>query len=105
MDSNVSGGGEARPGGWRERARGAGRAVLGESGVQGAVCSFSVQDVDGLLTRGMGWGWGVALQEESCSGLAGGQVKKRGSGQGWERKPRERGGECERERVGGDGWA
>lgn len=39
-----------------EAQGGAGRAVLGESGVQRALCSFSVQGIDGLLTQGMGEG-------------------------------------------------
>lgn len=32
----------------------AGRAIRGESGMQGAVGIFSVQDIDGLLTKGLG---------------------------------------------------
>lgn len=32
---------------------GAARAVLGESGVRGAICSVSVQDIDGLLIQTM----------------------------------------------------
>ena len=35
---------------------GAVTAVLGESGVRGAVCSFSVQGIDGLLIQGVGKG-------------------------------------------------
>lgn len=70
MDGNVSGGGKAGPRGGRERARGPERgwkAVLGESGMQRAVCSFSVQGIDGLLTRGTGG----AAREDSTGGWLG----------------------------------
>lgn len=54
MDGTVSGGRKAGPRGWRVPGAqgGAGRAVLGESGVQGAMCSLPGQDIDGLLIQG-----------------------------------------------------
>lgn len=69
MDGNVPGREKAGPRGWRVMPGaqgGAVRAVLGESGVQGLMCSFPVQDIDGLLIQGMG--------ESDC---------KKNSAQGW----------------------
>lgn len=82
MDGNVSGGGKAGPRGWRECARGPGRgwrAVLGESSVQRAVCSFSMQGIDGLLTQGMGE---VAREHSALLQATGGSGQGRGCAQG-----------------------
>lgn len=74
---------------------GASRAVRGESGVGGVMCSFSVQDIDGLLIQGMGEG---RMQEVLYSGLAGGVGDPGAMGQGGKGGPGREVGEdlCER---------